>query len=144
MTRFTIFLFLLLSFFSLSAQNMAPADEQAIREVMKAQEIAWTNGDIDAFMEGYWKSEDLIFVGSSGVNHGWQATLDRYKKTYPDKAAMGKLTFELLKVEGLGPETAFVLGKWHLDREKDELGGYFTLIWKKVEGKWVIVSDHSS
>ncbi|MEO1383268.1 MAG: nuclear transport factor 2 family protein, partial [Bacteroidota bacterium] len=118
---------------------MAPADEQAIREVMKAQEIAWTNGDIDAFMEGYWKSEDLIFVGSSGVNHGWQATLDRYKKTYPDKAAMGKLTFELLKVEGLGPETAFVLGKWHLDREKDELGGYFTLIWKKVEGKWVIV-----
>ncbi|MEO0582957.1 MAG: nuclear transport factor 2 family protein [Bacteroidota bacterium] len=144
MTRFTIFLFLLLSFFSLSAQNMAPADEQAIREVMKAQEIAWTNGDIDAFMKGYWKSENLIFVGSSGVNHGWQATLDRYKKTYPDKAAMGKLTFELLKVEELGPETAFVLGKWHLAREKDELGGHFTLIWKKIEGEWVIVSDHSS
>ncbi len=126
---------------SVQAQNKA---EKAILVVMHAQEIAWNKGDLNAFMEGYWHSDSLTFIGSRGLTRGWQTTLDNYKKSYPDVAAMGKLTFTILKVEQLDRKNAFVIGKWHLKRVKDELSGHYTLLWKKVGGKWVIVADHSS
>ena len=108
------------------------------------QRIAWNNGDIDGYMQGYWKSDSLAFVGKSAPVYGWQKTLDRYKKAYPDKAAMGKLRFTILKVGLLDKSNAFVLGAWRLDREKDAPGGYFTLWFKKIKGVWVIVVDHTS
>ncbi len=126
---------------SIQAQNKA---EKAILTVMYAQEIAWNKGDLPGFMEGYWHSDSLTFIGSRGLTRGWQTTLDNYKKSYPDVAAMGKLTFTILKVEQLDRKNAFVIGKWHLKRVKDELSGHYTLLWKKVGGKWVIVADHSS
>jgi uncharacterized protein (TIGR02246 family) len=122
----------------------ASTDENAIRQVMAAQETAWNRADIEGFMEGYWKSDSLTFIGSRGVTYGWQATLDSYKKGYPDAAAMGKLTFTILQLEVLSPESAYVIGKWQLTREKDAPGGHFTLLWKKIGGKWVIVADHTS
>ena len=132
---------ILLSALSLTAQN---SDEQSIRQILAAQEEAWNRADIEAFMGGYWRSDSLMFIGSRGVTYGWQATLDSYKKGYPDAAAMGKLTFTILSVQILAPESAYVIGKWHLARATDELGGHFTLLWKKKDGKWVIVADHSS
>jgi len=119
-------------------------DKQAILKVMADQTIAWNNGDIDGFMQGYWKSDSLTFVGKSAPVRGWQATLERYKKAYPDKAAMGILTFTILKVEVLDKTNAFMLGAWNLKREKDAPGGYFTLWFKKINGEWKIVVDHTS
>lgn len=118
--------------------------KQAILKVLSTQQTAWNNGDIDSFMQGYWKSDSLLFVGSTAPVHGWQATIDRYKKRYPDKAAMGTLTFTILKVDVLDATNAFVLGAWHLAREKDAPGGYFTLWFKKIDGEWKIVCDHTS
>lgn len=144
MKKYSIFGFLMLfcAFIPRTqAQNKA---EKAILAVMHAQEIAWNNGDLPGFMEGYWHSDSLTFIGSRGLTRGWQTTLDNYKKSYPDVAAMGKLTFTILKVEQLDRKNAFVIGKWHLKRVKDELSGHYTLLWKKVDGKWVIVADHSS
>lgn len=111
---------------------------------METQQNAWNNGDIDGFMQGYWKSDSLLFVGSAAPVHGWQATIERYKKRYPDKAAMGILTFTILKVDVLDKTNAFMLGAWNLKREKDAPGGYFTLWFKKIKGEWVIVVDHTS
>ena len=111
---------------------------------MSDQEAAWNRADLEGFMDGYWRSDSLRFIGSKGLTYGWQQTLDNYKKTYPDAAAMGTLHFTLLSVEVLSPESAFVIGKWRLVREKDEPSGHFTLLWKKMDGKWVIVADHSS
>jgi len=119
-------------------------DRQAILNVIEKQRIAWNNGDVEGYMQGYWKSDSLVFVGSSAPVHGWQSTLDRYKKHYPDKAAMGQLTFTILKVDVLDSANAFVLGGWNLKREKDAPGGYFTLWFKKINGEWVIVCDHTS
>jgi ketosteroid isomerase-like protein len=119
-------------------------DKQAILKVMADQTIAWNNGDIDGFMQGYWKSDSLLFVGSKAPVHGWQSTLERYKKSYPDKAAMGLLKFTILKVDLLDANNAFMLGGWHLQREKDAPGGYFTLWFKKIDGQWKIVVDHTS
>ena len=135
----TIFLFCI-NFFA-TAQS---ADETAIRAVMDAQLKAWNNGDIDAFMQTYLKSDSLLFVGSKGPTYGWQNTLDNYKKHYPDTAAMGKLDFTILEVRKLSAEYSFVLGKWHLTRSIGDIGGAFTLLFRKINGKWLIVADHSS
>lgn len=119
-------------------------DKQAILKVLQIQSAAWNQGNLESFMQGYWKSDSLAFVGKSAPTYGWQNTLDHYKKTYPDKAAMGQLTFNILKVQQLDATNAFVLGGWHLKREKDELGGYFTLWFRKIKGEWKIVVDHTS
>ena len=114
-----------------------------IRAVMNKQAADWNRGDIPAFMEGYWKSEQLTFV-SSRVTKGWQSTLDNYKKSYPDKAAMGTLTFSDLEITAVSKDAAVVLGSWSLKREKDNPGGKFTLIFRKFKEGWRIVHDHTS
>ncbi len=121
-----------------------PKDEQAVRAVLQLQTTAWNQGNIDAFMQSYWKSDSLLFVGKNGPTYGWQNTLEGYKKRYPDTTAMGKLQFTLLQVKPLGTEYYFVLGKFHLQRTIGDLSGIFTLLFKKVNGKWVIISDHTS
>ena len=118
-------------------------DKTAIRAVMTEQLVAWNNGNIDAFMQTYWQSDSLLFV-SNPPTYGWQQTLGRYKKSYPDTAAMGKLSFDLLELKQLSAEYYFVMGKWHLTRTAGDAGGIFTLLFRKINGKWLIVVDHSS
>ncbi|HXM91459.1 MAG TPA: nuclear transport factor 2 family protein [Candidatus Dormibacteraeota bacterium] len=120
------------------------ADRSAIRAVLNAQQEAWNRGDIDAFLTGYWHSPDLTFSGSNGISRGWDAVLARYKKNYPDRSAMGVLDFSNLELRFLGPDAALVLGHWHLKREKDELGGVFTLVWQRFPEGWRIIHDHTS
>lgn len=120
------------------------ADQQTIRRIMAEQETAWNRGDLEGFMAGYWKSDSLRFIGSRGLTYGWQQTLDNYKKSYPDLDAMGKLTFTILSVEVLSASSAYVIGKWQLSRKAGDLSGHYTLLWRKIEGKWFIVADHSS
>jgi uncharacterized protein (TIGR02246 family) len=137
---------------SLLAQGQPPprasgertADREAIGAVLLAQESAWNRGDVDTFLQGYWHSPELTFSGSSGVARGWDGVLARYKKNYPNRAAMGHLDFSDLEFRFLGPDAALVLGKWHLHREKDELGGVFTLVWQRFPEGWKIIHDHTS
>ena len=130
----------------LSAQTSPEraADREAIATVLRAQQLAWNRADVDAFLEGYWHSPELTFSGSSGVARGWDAVLARYKKSYPDRAAMGQLNFSDLEFRFLGQDAALVMGKWHLHREKDELGGVFTLVWQRFPEGWKIIHDHTS
>jgi ketosteroid isomerase-like protein len=134
-------LIILLSFTSASAQNK---DEQTIRTLLEEQRLAWNAGNLESFMDTYWKSDSLMFIGKSGVTYGWQNTLNNYKTGYPDTAAMGKLRFDILEVKRLSVIYFFVVGKWHLTRSIGDVGGHFTLLFKKVKNKWVIVADHSS
>ncbi len=122
---------------------MKENDEQAIKAVMQMQEEAWNSGNIEQFMQGYWQSDSLMFIGKNGIKYGWQTTLDNYKSSYPDKAVMGKLQFEIIKLE-VNTNTAYMLGKWNLVRETDNPNGYFTLYWKKIDDKWFITIDHTS
>jgi ketosteroid isomerase-like protein len=119
-------------------------DREAITGVLNSQQAAWNRGDVDAFLVGYWRSPELTFSGSSGVARGWDGVLARYKRNYPDRAAMGQLDFSELEFRFLGPDAALVLGRWHLKREKDEPGGVFTLVWQRFPEGWKIVHDHTS
>lgn len=139
MKKCILIILLLLMYSHLHAQ-----DKQAILKVMNDQQTAWNNGDIDAFMQGYWKSDSLVFVGKTAPLYGWQSTIDRYKKVYPDKDNMGQLTFGIIKLDILDSDNAFMLGSWHLDRKSGPVGGYFTLWFRKINGEWKIVCDHTS
>jgi uncharacterized protein (TIGR02246 family) len=120
------------------------AEHDAIFAVLSAQQTAWNRGDVDAFLEGYWRSPELTFSGTSGVARGWDGVLARYRKSYPDRAAMGQLDFSGLEFRFLGPDAALVLGRWHLKREKDDIGGVFSLVWQRFPEGWKIVHDHTS
>ncbi len=125
------------------AQKDLKGDLKTVSNIMSAQELAWNHGDIQGFMSFYWKSDSLKFIGSKGLTYGRQKTLDNYINSYPDKAAMGTLKFTILSMEQLSKTSIYVIGKWELDKEKPS-GGHFTLLWKKMENKWVIVADHTS
>ena len=126
---------------SLSAQNK---EERAIRNILNQQTIQWNKGNLEGFMKGYWESDSLLFVGKSGAEYGYKTTLDNYKKAYPDTTAMGKLAFDILKIQALSPDSYFVLGKWMLQRTIGNQNGYYTLLFRKIKKEWVIVADHSS
>lgn len=126
---------------SLSAQNK---NEQMIRAILSDQTTQWNKGNIEGFMKGYWKSDSLLFVGKNGPKYGYRTTLENYKKNYPDTAAMGRLTFDILQVQQLSPACYLVLGKWMLQRSIGNLDGYYTLLFRQIKKQWVIVADHSS
>lgn len=138
-----LFIALLIIFSSIIslAQGM---EELAIRKVLDNQVTAWNTGNLDKFMQTYWQNDSLMFIGKSGVTYGWQPTLDNYKKHYPDTAAMGKLTYTLLELKPLSSVYYYVIGKYDLRRSIGNLTGYFTLLFKKINGQWLIVTDHSS
>lgn len=119
-------------------------DKNKITNLLEKQVEAWNQGNLEKFMETYWNSEKLVFVGSRGPTYGWQATLESYKKGYPDKVAMGKLKFTILDISKIDKKTVFVIGKFELTREIGNLSGHYTLVVQKINGQWLIVSDHSS
>jgi beta-aspartyl-peptidase (threonine type) len=119
--------------------------KEAIRKVLDAQVVSWNRGDLEAFMTGYWHSTELTFFSGKDEKHGWQETLDRYRKRYQSEGRqMGKLRFSELRIETLSPEYGWVRGRWHLDTGKEQLGGLFTLILRKLPEGWRIVHDHTS
>lgn len=129
----------------MALKGFSQSDNQnEIKLLLQKQTECWNNGDIEGFMQTYWKSDSLMFIGKTGVTYGWQNTLDNYKKSYPDKAAMGILKFTIIKTEQLSPKIFNVVGKWHLTRTAGDLEGHYTLLLKKINGRWLIIQDHSS
>lgn len=141
MKKFLIYIALTIFATNVSAQSK---QEKLIRGILEVQTNAWNNGNIEEFMNGYWKSDSLMFIGKSGVTYGWQNTLNHYKKSYPDTATMGHLTFNILEVKRLSAIYYNVVGKWSLQRSIGNLSGHYTLLWRRVKSGWVIVQDHSS
>jgi len=118
--------------------------ENTIKEKLQQQTICWNEGNMECFMQAYWKSDSLKFIGGSGITYGWDKTLQRYKAGYPTSKERGILTFTIISVELLSEDACFVVGKYHLNREIGDDEGHFSLLWRKIEENWVIVADHSS
>ena len=135
---------ILFGFICLSSYAQRNTPSSLIRKAMQTQQESWNKGDIEGFMAYYWNNDSLRFIGSKGITYGWQNTLNNYKKGYPDKEAMGELVFEIKRIEELSATSAFVIGKWTLHKKDKDVGGYYTLLWKKINGQWVIVTDHTS
>jgi len=133
--------FLLVLTASLRAQS---GDETAIRRILADQTASWNKGDLDDFMKGYWNNDSLTFIGQSGITYGYSTTLNNYRKHYDSPDKMGELSFTLLRLEKISSDRYFVIGKWQLKRKAGDVGGYYTLLFRKIDGRWLIVVDHSS
>lgn len=145
MKIFALFLIATCLFTGMTGFSQQNADEKAILKILQKQEADWNAGDVNSFMEGYWKSDSLAFIGAKGPTYGWKNTLENYKVRYPDRATMGTLKFTILRLNALDKNAYFVIGKWHLTRpEKGDIGGHYTLVFRKIGRKWLIVSDHTS
>jgi uncharacterized protein (TIGR02246 family) len=142
-----IMIFALIASVAFAADNERKQNEKAINEiraVLEAQAAAWNRGDIEGFMQGYWKSEETVFVSGDTVTRGWQTVLERYKRGYDSPAKMGQLTFSELDIKMLGKDAAIALGHWQLKRANDNPHGRFTLIFRRTKDGWRIVHDHTS
>ena len=118
-------------------------EKQEILAIMKAQEKAWSNNDLEGFMQGYWKSNDLKFYGSNGITFGWDKTLANYKKGYPTKEHSGTLKFKVNDISKINDGAYFVMGEYHLTRTVGNANGVFMIIFKKINNKWKIIADTS-
>lgn len=135
--------FAFLAVFSSRAQQ-TNRDEQEIHTLLAAQVAGWNKGNIEAYMHGYWENDSLLFIGSKGPRYGYKETLEKYKLAYPDEAHMGKLISTISNIKRLSPEYYFIVGKWALKRSAGDVSGDYTLLVRKIKGKWVIIVDHSS
>ena len=138
--KLVLSLCLLLCCTALTAQDA----KQEITDILMRQQNCWNQGDLNCFMNGYWESDSLMFIGKDQIYQGYQNTLQRYIDAYPDGEAMGTLTFTFKSFQPLGENAYFVVGAYHLARTIGDLSGHFTLLWRNIEGEWVIVADHSS
>jgi hypothetical protein len=121
-----------------------PGPESQVKNIIARQVTQWNQGNITGFMETYWHSDSLIFIGKSGITRGWEATIRRYQKAYPGKAGMGTLSLDIDQLKVLSPEYAFLTGRWMVIRSSGTLQGYFSLLLRNIHGKWLIIADHSS
>lgn len=143
MRKFIILLIISITIVSCSSSSHNE-DKEAILAILKSQEKAWSENDIDTYMEGYWKSDSLKFYGAAGLKYGWQATLDNYKKRYPTKDHTGTLNFKINDISQINSESYFVMGEYHLTRNVGNANGVFMIIFKKINGEWKIIADTSS
>ncbi|MCP4189998.1 MAG: DUF4440 domain-containing protein [Planctomycetaceae bacterium] len=139
----------LVSITRLVAAEKNPGDwsmelKSVITEVLTKQSKAWNAGDLGRFMESYWNSNQLTFSSGGKTLRGWEETKLRYETRYPTPAKMGRLSFGDLEMFSLGDDSAYVLGRWSLRRQAGDLEGNFTLVFRKINGRWLIVHDHSS
>ena len=148
--RITFLIFSVFFIFSIQGQKMDSSpktyesSKKEITTMMLQQAKDWSKGDIEAFMQGYIKSESLKFVGSRGLTYGWQQTFENYKKNYPTKEHTGTLTFKLLEFDQLADDVFLVIGEFHLKRTVGDANGMFSIILKRIKGEWKIIADHSS
>jgi len=141
--RLFICLLLATTFLSCNAQSNEEDDKKAILAVMKAQEKAWSQHDLEGFMKGYWKNDSLKFFGSRGMTYGWNQTLANYKKGYPTKEDSGTLNFTIEDISKVEGNSYWVMGRYHLKRPVGDAEGVFMIVFKKIEGEWKIVADMS-
>lgn len=138
-----ILFLLVLPFISNGQDREWTKNQKEILAVLDTQQEAWNNYDLEGFMEGYWKSEELKFYGNSGVTYGWDNTLARYKRSYPDIEHTGTLEFVIKEISPIENNSYYVLGEFYLKRGAGDTNGIFMIILKKIKGEWKIVADTS-
>jgi hypothetical protein len=141
--RTLLLLLFILSFNNIIAQTSEEDDKKAILAVLKAQRLAWSDDNMEEFMEGYWKSDSLKFYGKNGVVQGWGTVFEKYNREFPDKNHTGTLSFKINDISKISEGAYFVLGEYHIKRNVGNADGFFMVIFKKINDVWKIIADTS-
>jgi hypothetical protein len=116
-------------------------------DTLDAQETAWNDGDVEAFVEiGYDNSSETTFFSGEDRLDGYKKILSHFKGSYGrGKKEMGELSYRDVDVEFLSDEHALVRGRWRLILSAGKwVDGWFTLIMIDSGDGWQIVHDHTS
>lgn len=128
-----------------AARRFAPVDRAAVQAVLDAQVAAWNRGDLAGYMDGYARTDALVFTSGANIRKGWQATFDAYQRRYArDPAAMGRLRFEILAIDPVGADGAVVLGNWILTDSPSDGRGVFSVVLERRPDGWKVIHDHTS
>ena len=133
----------LMFFISCKTSSDEGQDKSEIKAILMKQQQAWSNNDIEGFMDGYWKSDSLKFYSGTNLSNGWRNTLDNYKARYPNKAHSGRLEFTIADITQINTDSYWVMGEYHLFRDVGDANGTFLIIFKRINGEWKIVADSS-
>ncbi|MCG8474326.1 MAG: hypothetical protein MI784_02455 [Cytophagales bacterium] len=129
---------------SLTSENLHSKMKKEITMAMNQQAAGWNRGNLTAYMNGFWKSDSLLFISGEGLSFGWQQILEGFQRGYPDKNALGRLIYSEQQFTPAGPKSCFVVGKWRIVKKDRTRAGYYSLLWKKINGQWKIIADHTS
>ncbi len=143
MKRIVLIVLMVMTIGALAAQPLTREQTDFFTRQMMDQQKNWNLGDIDGYMSYYWGSDSLLFISQGTVKKGWQNIRDSYENKYPDTTAMGTLEYSKLVFYMVDKKTLFSTGSWKITRSTGMLDGTFTLIWKKIKGRWVITMDHT-
>ncbi|WP_149275972.1 YybH family protein [Pareuzebyella sediminis] len=134
---------LLLLILALPPLHAQEEEVKTIRKILQEQQEAWSDHDLEGFMQGYWKSDSLTYFSGGQTTKGWQTTLDNYKKGYPTPAHTGTLNFRIAEITKINDDAYYVMGEYFLTREVGDSKGTFMIIFKRIKGEWKIVADSS-
>ncbi len=135
---------------SMQSQTVRPASGDSgaatfdLQDILNEQVDAWNRGDLEGFMDYYWRSQDMEFISGTTIHRGWQATMERYKRKYPTKEAMGRLDFDDLRVTAMDKAEAEATGRWRVRAGRKTSRGGFELKFRRIERRWLIVRDHTT
>lgn len=139
-------IYLILSFLVLASCSSSFSDAEdikAIRNILADQQKAWSNYDLEGFMNGYWKSDSLTYFSGGKITQGWQVTLDNYRKKYSSPAETGALRFEIDNITKINDDAYWVMGEYFLTRKVGDINGTFMIVLKRIHGEWKIIGDSS-
>src|SRR5690606_3226984 len=138
-----LLLLFILSCHHIVAQTSEKDDKKAIEAVLKAQRLAWSDDNMEAYMDNYWKSDSLKFYGKNGMIEGWGNVFEKYNKEFPDKNHTGILSYKINDISKISEGAYFVLGEYHIKRNAGNADGFFMLIFKKINDVWKIIANTS-
>ncbi len=141
--KYMVLLLIVASSFSCTSNHSLEKDRKDIMDIINQQQNDWNANDLDAFMDGYWKSDSLYFYSGGKLNSGWLATLNNYKKNYTDERYSGTLNFNVAKISPISTDAYFVMGEYELTRKVGNAKGTFMIIFKRIGGEWKIIADSS-
>jgi ketosteroid isomerase-like protein len=141
--KYIVLLLIVASNFSCTSDHTLQKDRKEIKAILNQQQNDWSANDLDAFMDGYWKSDSLYFYSGGKLNSGWLTTLNNYKNNYPNERYSGTLNFNIAKISPISDDAYFVMGEYELTRKIGNAKGSFMIIFKKIDGEWKIIADSS-
>lgn len=148
--RFATVLLVFLSLLApLAIRTEEPSPEAQVAALLRMQAEAWSRGDLEAFTSVY--AEDAAFLTANGLTRGRRDVLERYRKRYPDAAAMGKLTLEVIETRVFPPRKdaagVSVAARWRLEypgqADRKTAEGLTLIVLRRTATSWEIVQDAS-
>ncbi|WP_276498007.1 YybH family protein [Pontibacter litorisediminis] len=118
---------------------------QEVRQALEGQISAWNQGDLETAMAFYWNSPDMLWISKNGTEKGYQEVYEMFLQDFPDRGKMGTYTYTPLHIEQLAKEAVYFVFRWMIELNGERLmGGVSSQVWKKLDGRWVVTSEHAS